>query len=216
MPIPPRSTGRPRDTRIDRAVLDAVSTVLDAEGYQALAIEDVARRAGVSKPAVYRRWPSREHLALAELRRRLEIVDPPDTQCTLCDLHESLSLFAQAFTRVGAATLARLLADAARDDELRAELLAALVEPPRRAVLRTLARARDRGDLDAELDVSLTVDALSSLVFYRLLFGPAPLSEAEIEDAVTTLLRGIARDFAALTDEYEEHTDEHEAARAAR
>lgn len=211
-----RTPGRPRDTRIDVAVLDAVSTVLDEEGYHALTIEDVARRGRVSKPAIYRRWPDRQRLVLAELQRRLDAVEAPDTSCTLCDLHESLSLFAQAFTRAGAGTLAQLIADVGRDDELRAELLTALVEPQRAAVRRTLTRAQERGDLDAGLDLSLTVDALSSLVFYRLLFGPAPLSEAEIEAAVTTLLRGIASDFASLSAEYTAHVGEHEAGRASR
>lgn len=210
-----RGAGRPRNEGIDVAVLDVVSVVLDQEGYQALVIEDVARRAGVSKPAVYRRWSSRQELALAELRRRLEAVSPPSTQCTLCDLHESLSLFAQTFARAGADTLAQLLADSARDAELRTELMAALVEPQRDAVRCTLTTARDRGDLCAELDISLTVDILSSLVFYRLLFGPAPLSETDIEHTVMTLLRGIASDFEQLTAEYRDHPDEHDAAGAA-
>ncbi|HLS15813.1 MAG TPA: helix-turn-helix domain-containing protein, partial [Beutenbergiaceae bacterium] len=113
--------GRPRDVAIDSAVLDTVSQVLDTDGYRALAIEDVARRAGVSKPAVYRRWAGRQELALAELRRRLKEVKPPDTHCTLCDLHESLSLFSRAFARVGAATLAHLLADSAHDEDFRGE-----------------------------------------------------------------------------------------------
>lgn len=207
-----RGAGRPRNEGIDVAVLDAVSTVLDHEGYQALAIEDVARRAGVSKPAVYRRWSSRRELVLAELRRRLEAVSPPMTQCILCDLHEALSLFVQTFDRAGADTLAQLLADSARDEEFRTELMAALVEPQREAVRSMLAAACDRGDLCAELDISLTVDILSSLVFYRLLFGPAPLSEADIEHAVTTLLRGIASDFEELTAEYRDHSDQHDTA----
>src|SRR5699024_6450924 len=121
--------------------------------------------------------------------------------------------FARAFSRAGAGTLAQLLADAAHDDELRGALLTSLVEPQREAVGRTLGRARDRGDLDPGLDISLTVDALSSLVFYRLLFGPAPLDDVQIEQAATALLRGIARDSHTLSTE--EHVDEHPAGRAA-
>ncbi|HLS16062.1 MAG TPA: TetR/AcrR family transcriptional regulator [Beutenbergiaceae bacterium] len=209
-----RGAGRPRDATIDAAVLDAVSSVLDAEGYQALAIEDVARRAGVSKPAVYRRWSNRQELALTELRRRLATVEPPDTQCTLCDLHESLLLFSQTFARLGAGSLAHLLADSARDPDLRGELTAALVDPQRDAVRRTLTKARDRGDLCPDLDLSLIVDALSSLVFYRQLFGPAPMDASEIEDAVATLLRGIATDYDDLVAKSAAHTDQHELAKS--
>ncbi len=201
--------GRPRDAAIDRAVLDAVSQVLDTGGYQALVIEDVARRAGVSKPAVYRRWAGRRDLALAELRRRLEAVQPPDTRCTLCDLHESLSLFSQAFTRVGATTLAHLLADSAHDPDFRDELIGTLVSPQREAVSRTLVKARARGDLRSDLDLALTVDALSSLVFYRQLFGPDPLDDAEIGRAVAAILSGIATDYDALVRESLEHEGDH-------
>jgi AcrR family transcriptional regulator len=53
------STGRPRDPQIDAAVLKATIVVLGHSGYAGLALEDVARRAGTSKPAIYRRWGSR-------------------------------------------------------------------------------------------------------------------------------------------------------------
>ncbi|HLS26828.1 MAG TPA: TetR-like C-terminal domain-containing protein [Beutenbergiaceae bacterium] len=136
-------------------------------------------------------------------------MEPPDTHCTLCDLHESLSLFSRAFARVGAATLAHLLADSAHDEDFRGELIAALVEPQREAVGRTLVNARARGDLRSDLDLSLTVDALSSLVFYRQLFGPEPLDDAEIGRAVSALLGGIATDYDALLRASLEHDVDH-------
>lgn len=122
------------------------------------------------------------------------------------------SLFSRTFARLGAGSLAHLLADSARDPDLRSELTAALVEPQRKAVRRTLTKARDRGDLCPDLDLSLIVDALSSLVFYRQLFGPAPMNASEIEDAVATLLRGIATDYDDLVARSAQHTDEYEGA----
>ena len=85
--------GRPRDTQIDAAVLEATLTTLDDSGYGRFTLEEVARRAGTTKPAIYRRWPTRQRLVLAALGQRLGEERAPDTGCTLCDLDECLKLF---------------------------------------------------------------------------------------------------------------------------
>ena len=57
--------GRPRDARIDDAVLGAVADLLLEVGYADLTVAAVAERAGTSRPAVYRRWPTKAELVLA-------------------------------------------------------------------------------------------------------------------------------------------------------
>lgn len=190
--------GRPRDEHIDAVVLEATAETLDAGGYRDVAIEEIARRAGVSKTAVYRRWPNRRRLVLAVLEERLGQIRAPDSGCILCDLHECLVLFTRAISRLGAGTLAQLTAEGADDPDFRAELMDVVVEPPRREVHRTLYKARQRGDLKADVDLPLTVDVLSSLTFYRQLFGDGVMASDEIETVVTTMLRGIAADYDEL------------------
>lgn len=201
--------GRPRDTQIDAAVLQATAEVLDQQGYRGVIIEDVARRAGVSKTAVYRRWPNRHRLTLAVLEDRLGRIEAPSTGCTLCDLHECLALITSAFCRLGAGTLAQLIAEGDDDPSAHQHLTEAVLDPPRRAVHRTLFEARQRGDLRSEVDLPLAVDALSSLVFYRLLLGADPMDSDEIEAVVIALLRGIAADADALLREAARH-EEHQ------
>src|SRR5512132_3097766 len=92
-PVQEVRVGRPRDRQIDAAVVDATLVVLDEVGYGRLTLEEVARRAGTTKPAIYRRWPSRQRLVLAALGRRVGEARAPDTGCTLCDLDECLTLF---------------------------------------------------------------------------------------------------------------------------
>lgn len=58
-PSPPSSTGRPRDPRIDEAVLRATTELLEEVGYLQLTIGAIAARAGTNKPAIYRRWPTK-------------------------------------------------------------------------------------------------------------------------------------------------------------
>jgi AcrR family transcriptional regulator len=190
--------GRPRDQRIDAAVLDATLGLLKRSGYGGLTLEDVARRAGTTKPAIYRRWPNRQRLVLSALSRRLGDERAPDTGCTLCDLDECLKLFVAAFRRMPPGVLGPLYADCAGDRELRAAFMTTLFDPPRAAVRETLERAHARGDLTDEVDLEIILDLLGSFVHYRALFGHASISNAEIERAVQALLQGIAADYPAL------------------
>src|SRR6266545_6637013 len=190
--------GRPRDPRIDAAVLDATLAVLDEAGYGRLTLEEVARHAGTTKPAIYRRWPSRQQLVLAALGVRLGNLRAPDTGCTLCDLDECLKLFVAAFRRMPPDVIGPLFADCAGDRELRAAFMRTLFEPPRAAVKETLDRAHARGDLRDDIDLDLVLDLIGSFVHYRALFGHARTSAAEIERAVEALLQGIATDYPRL------------------
>jgi AcrR family transcriptional regulator len=190
--------GRPRDRQIDAAVLEATLAVLDESGYGRMTLEEVARHAGTSKPAIYRRWPSRQRLVLAALGQRLGEARAPDTGCTLCDLDECLKVFVAAFRRMPPDVLGPLFADCAGDRELRAVFMTTLFHPPRAAVRETLERAHARGDLRDDVDLDLILDLIGSLVHYRALFGHASTTNIEIEGAVEALLQGIATDYPKL------------------
>ena len=190
--------GRPRDRQIDAAVLKTTLAILDEGGYGSLALEAVAHRAGTSKPAIYRRWASRERLVLAALAQRLGSLVVPDTGCSLCDLDECLKVFVGAFRRMPPGVIDPLFADCARDRELRTAFMTALFDPPRAAVREALERAQARGDLRDDVNVELIVDLIGSFVHYRALFGHARVSDVEIERAVEALLAGIATDYPRL------------------
>lgn len=77
------------------------------------------------------------------------------------------------------------------------------------------ARAVERGDLRSDADLTLVVDSPASLVLYRLLFGHAPVTTETIEQAVNTLLAGIANDFDALQSRADAEADHQNVHRAA-
>jgi AcrR family transcriptional regulator len=197
-PVQARRAGRPRDRQIDAAVLDATLAVLDQVGYGRLTLEEVARRAGTTKPAIYRRWSGRQRLVLAALSQRLGEARAPDTGCSLCDLDEGLKLFVAAFRRMPPGMIGPLFAECVGDRELRAAFMTALFDPPRAAVRETLDRAYARGDLRDDVDLDLILDLIASFIHYRALFGHAPTSDVEIERAVEALLQGIATDYPRL------------------
>ena len=176
-------------------MLKATIAVLGRSGYGGFTLEEVAREARTTKPAIYRRWGNRQRLMLDALGQRLGAVGAPDTGCTLCDLDECLKLFVGAFRRLPPDVIGPLWADCAGDAELRAAFLDAVFDPPRAAVRETLERAHAGGDLRADVDLDLIVDLAGSLIHYRVLFGHAPTSDVQIERAVEALLQGIAADY---------------------
>ncbi|MBB3050644.1 AcrR family transcriptional regulator [Prauserella isguenensis] len=191
-------SGRPRDPQLDQAILAATLELLDESDYRELSLDAVARRAGTSRPAIYRRWPGRVHLALAAIRSRLEAPASPDTGCTLCDLDESFRLFLVTYRLIRPDVLSALLAECATTSELRAQYLDTLIEPARRAVGHTIDRAIARGDLRADTDREIFLDMVGALVHYLALFADRHISDTEAEHAIETLLRGAAIDYEAL------------------
>ncbi|MFE6871189.1 TetR/AcrR family transcriptional regulator [Kitasatospora sp. NPDC057692] len=192
--------GRPRDAAIDRAILDAALELLDEVGYTRLTVEAVARRAGTGKPAIYRRWSALPDLVLDALTARLGRIGAPSTDCTICDLSDAIKLHVAAFQRMPPETLASLLADCGDDPQRREAFMTALFDPPRAAVGQVLDGALARGDLRTDADRGLLLDLLASLVHYRALFGHAVTSDDEVEQAVHTLLRGVAVDYPKLVE----------------
>lgn len=201
--------GRPRDTQIDDALIAATLGMLDEKGYWEISVEAVARAAGTSKPAVYRRWSGRPALVLAALADRLDVPTPPDTGCTLCDIDESFGIFLAAYRTISPESLGSLYAECAQDPELRAEFTRTLIEPARTAVARSLDRAIARGDLRESVDRELLLDMVASLVHYRALFGPEHLSRKDAGDAMEILLQGAAADYARLLAHSEQLEHEH-------
>jgi AcrR family transcriptional regulator len=58
----------------ENAILDAAAECVLAFGVRRTSLSDVARRAGVSRPTVYRRWPDRQALVADLMTRELTAV----------------------------------------------------------------------------------------------------------------------------------------------
>ncbi|MET3861445.1 AcrR family transcriptional regulator [Dietzia sp. 2505] len=190
--------GRPRNPEIDRAVLDATLQILDERGYADLSIEEITRRAGTTRPALYRRWAGRPELVLAAIGSRLAVPPPPDTGCTLCDIGESFDVFLAAYRTLRPEVLSALYVDCLTDPSLRELYLDTIIEPARRSVGRTLARASERGDLRPDADLEQLLDLVGSFVHYRALFAREHLTDEEAWNAIELLMRGAAADYAEL------------------
>jgi AcrR family transcriptional regulator len=186
--------GRPRDGRIDRAVHEATLALLDESGYLALSIEAVARRARVSRPAVYRRWPSKAALVVDALGAVAGTDPVPDTGSLRGDLLAlTCSMAATYDTPAARRVVPGLLADLAHQPELAEQFLGAYVEPRRASTRRAFARAVERGEIPPVADLEVVCDLLAGPLLLRAFVLGRPTDEATaaaIVDAVVACVGG--------------------------
>ena len=71
-----RGRVRRRGAALEDAILEAAWAELSESGYAGLTMENVARRAGTSRPVLHRRWPSRTALATAALAQKFAHAAP--------------------------------------------------------------------------------------------------------------------------------------------
>ena len=189
-----RPVGRPRDRRIDDAVLGATVELLEDVGYARLSIAAVAARAGTHTPAIYRRWPSKAHLVHAAAFPADGTPLIPDTGDLRDDLTSMVRGAADLFARpIVRAAVPGLLAEFAADPHLHAQLLGRLTEQVWGAMRARVAAATDRGELRAGVDPSILLDLVGGAALLALLVRPpGDVDERWVQDTVSVLLEGIA------------------------
>lgn len=189
--------GRPRDRRIDRAVLAATAELLVEVGYADLTIAAVAERARTTKPAIYRRWRGKADLVHeAAFPSDPERVPVPATESLAEDLRTMVRTVAALFSDpVARAAVPGLMAEIAADPALHAALLERFQAGPLGQVRERLTAAVRSGDARADLDPDTFIEAIGGTTMLALLIrGSAPdggLDETWIDHTTTLLLKGI-------------------------
>ena len=189
-----RRPGRPRSATAHKAILDAAMELLLDQGLQAMNMDELAERAGVSKATIYRWWPTKETLALDSLYTEWAAAQPQarDTGSLRGDL---LSLFRPwarlARSRPYGRVIAALITESQTDPVFAAEYRQRFVEPRREQGRAIFRRAIGRGEISADTKVEVALDLLYGSVYHRLLHGHAPLSDQFVRDVVDTVLDGI-------------------------
>jgi AcrR family transcriptional regulator len=182
------------EAEVEAVVLDAAQDLLAEGGVKRLTIERVSRRTGVAKTTIYRRWRSREDLALAVvLEMTKAVVDAPsdeaDTRNALMSLLGSVVAF---LGRTPMGTVMRGLAsELATDPRLGSAFRDTVVRLRRETLTQVVEQGVARGELRPDIDVDLLHDFLFGPVYYRLLVTGMPLDEALPEQIVDAVLPAI-------------------------
>jgi len=181
--------GRPRSTECDRAILDAVLVEYARRGLEAMSVDAVAARAGVSKATIYRRYPSKVDLVIAAALMLCEETTPRlDGDSLDDDLRAYLHNLARAIADpVFGAAKRTLLFDAANHEGL-AQFHRTLVTTRRAQVVAMFRRAIARGEMRDDVDLEFATDQLTAPLFYRHLLMRVEVDEAYVERVVAEFL----------------------------
>jgi len=184
---------------ITTALRGALLEELAAHGYGRLSIEAVARRAGVAKTAVYRRWNAKLDMVLEVVTevagRKLSL---PDTGSLRGDLWLVLHILAEALRHpLASQIIPDLLAETGRDPDI-----AAALDRARRSVqdevgVRLINRAIERGELPADIDPDLAVDLVVGPLYWRLAVARLPLSPDDLSKLVDATLAALSAGMSA-------------------
>jgi AcrR family transcriptional regulator len=194
---PPRAPtprrGRPRSDKLHQAILDATRDLIVENGFADLHLEHVAARAGVGKTTIYRRWASKEALALELL---LALASPHIAIDQTGDTREELTaainnaihgLTRSAFGPVIRALLSNIADNPALGDPFRATV----VRARRAEIAAVIERGIERGDLNRDVKMDVATELLVGPVYFRLVFG-GELNDEFATSVVDTLLQGLA------------------------
>lgn len=171
------------------AIVDAALDELAERGYQGLSMDAVARRAGVGKSALYRRWASKQDMAVDVLSRlSVPLAEVPDTGSFAGDIRALLAALLDWFTDPRLGPIFADMVTVARTNPALGDALTEHLSDPRRQRGRLLLeRAIDRGEIPADTDVELALDTIAAPVFWRLHVRREPVTP-EYLDRVTTLM----------------------------
>ncbi|MBC7267788.1 MAG: TetR/AcrR family transcriptional regulator [Streptomyces sp.] len=154
---------------VTEAIRAAVFEELAAVGYARMSIEGIARRAGVGKTAVYRRWRSKLHLVLDVVSAlAVQGLPVPDTGTLEGDLRLLFEVTSRALRHpVASQIIPDLQAEAARNPEIAEAMQKALRDGQEGVASRIVAAAERRGEVRPGFDDELALDLISGPLYWR-------------------------------------------------
>ncbi|GHI07279.1 TetR family transcriptional regulator [Streptomyces cellostaticus] len=154
---------------VTEAIRAAVFEELAAVGYARMSIEGIARRAGVGKTAVYRRWRSKLHLVLDVVSAMAVLGLPvPDTGSLEGDLRLLYEVTSRALRHpVASQIIPDLQAEAARNPDIAEAMQKALRDGQEGVASKIVAAAEQRGEVRSGVDPDLALDLISGPLYWR-------------------------------------------------
>lgn len=192
--LAPAGAGRPRDSRIDGAVLEATAALLQEVGYLRLTIGAIAERAGINKPAIYRRWPTKAHLVHAAVFP----TQSPESLPAGNDLRSDIrALVAVGIELLGSpsarAALPGLLAEMNGNSTLRDDVLGRFAGSTWGWMQRRLTDAIAAGEVRDDVQPSTVLEIVAGTTMVATLLRPLDeLGTGWIDDLVDLIMRGLA------------------------
>lgn len=193
----PRGPGRPRTWGHDERILEAVGALVD--GGVPVTVNAVVEKSGVSRAAVYRRWPSMPDLVAAALdqgRSAIVVDTSGDIKEAIVELlfHDQRQARGVDYSDRRFRTRLALVME---NPQLQRAYWESHVRRRRESFAAALRVAIERGELRADLDIEASIDAINGVFYYQSVVRGCrfddPEAQARCRAAFELLWRGMTR-----------------------
>lgn len=184
---PRRPGGRTAEN--SRRIHDATIELLVEGGFEAVTFQEIAKRAGVGRATLYRRWDSPSILVRDAVLEIVETeISPVDTGTFHGDLMELLRQIGSFISGpVGVAAMITTLSNMGQPGDITANpgIWLSRLE----AIAPIFQRAITRGDLNPDQDVEALFASLAGALYFRMIVMTEPVDDAWIKRVLKNTLR---------------------------
>ncbi|MFF4602670.1 TetR/AcrR family transcriptional regulator [Streptomyces sp. NPDC001339] len=190
----PGAGGRPRQGRIDTAVIAATLDLIGQDGatLSGLSLVAVAQRAGVSRGSLYRRWPDKNSL-LADVLTA--VTEPPPPVPPHAALRERLLAVAEGVARRArdprSRRLLRLLAvEQSQFPALAARYERDVLDPRRASAVDLITQAQRAGEIRSDVAPEVILTALTAPAL-ALTYAGSDHNQPDLDAQIDLLITGL-------------------------
>ncbi|MFE1319617.1 TetR/AcrR family transcriptional regulator [Kitasatospora phosalacinea] len=187
-----RGPGRPRQEHVTASVLDAVVELVAEHGMGALTMDAVAARAGVGKPAIYRRWPTKQDLLIAAAESRIGPLTVPETGDFRTELRAVLTARMNAYRQPGVNRLLAGVIGSAAEAGAEPGAYQAYTARVMGETRRLLERGAARGDVRPDVDLGAAATLVAAALVFRTVAEQQLPDEQLVESVVELIARAVA------------------------
>ncbi|HXC62234.1 MAG TPA: TetR/AcrR family transcriptional regulator [Nitrospiria bacterium] len=183
---------RLRPEEIEAVIINTVFEDLQEHGFRAVTVESISAKTGVAKTSIYRRWPNKAAMVMEAFLFRIGPgIEFPRRSSYVESIRLQMLALAKAFRGPFGSMIKALLGEAQFDAELAEAFRTRWITPRREAAKEVIRSAIRNKELRSDVDLDQALDALYGWLYYRLMIGSGPLSDACVREIFSAVLDGL-------------------------
>lgn len=168
--------GRPRSEAARSAVLSATWELLQQAPLDTVSIVDIAKRSGVSKPTIYKWWPTKAAVAVEAFFKFMSVETPfPQGETAALRLRRQMESMMDFYSGDAGKVVGDIISQGRSDPDTLANFKDRYLSKRRAEAGKIIHEGIAKGEFEKNLDTDMALDMLYGPIYYRLLVTDGPL-----------------------------------------